>query len=151
MAHFRSPNPYDPHFALPDNVLAEPPGRGTITTAQLPRRTMGFVPEDWDGGFALPNYIRDEPHGRGTAIHTFQARRKTIPFKIPESLGGVVETYRPIIIAASLTGAIAGAYHGYKRNDSVGWALGWSVLGSFLPFLTIPLSIAQGFGQKKKR
>jgi len=152
MAQFRSPNPYDPHFALPDNVLAEPPGRGTITTAQLPRRTMGFVPKDWDGGFALPNYIRAEPHGRGTAISTYQARRKTIPFKIPESLAGIEEMYaHPAMQAAGMVGAVAGAYHGYKRNNSIAWALVWSVLGGSMPFFTIPVSVAQGFGKRKKR
>ncbi len=54
--------------------------------------------------------------------------------------------------AASLAGAISGAYHGYKRNNgSVGWAFGWSVFGGLLPFFSIPLSLAEGFGKPEKK
>lgn len=45
-------------------------------------------------------------------------------------------------------GAAAGAYHGYKRNDSIGWAIAWALLGSMFPVVTIPLSFAQGFGKR---
>ena len=47
-------------------------------------------------------------------------------------------------------GAVQGAYHGYKRNQSAGWAFGWFLLGGIVPFFTIPLSIAQGFPSYKK-
>jgi hypothetical protein len=50
---------------------------------------------------------------------------------------------------ASIAGAGMGAYHGYKRNNSWGWALGWAVLGSLVPVITIPVSFAQGFGKRK--
>jgi len=53
---------------------------------------------------------------------------------------------------AKATSALSGAamaYHGYKRTGSVGWALGWSVFGSMLPFFAVPISLAQGFGKKK--
>jgi len=50
--------------------------------------------------------------------------------------------------ALSLAGAGTGAYHGYKRNrGSVGWAIGWFLLGGIFPIITIPVSIAQGFGK----
>lgn len=49
---------------------------------------------------------------------------------------------------ASTAGVILGAYHGYRRNSSVGWAIGWGVLGGLFPFITIPISIAQGFGKR---
>ena len=51
--------------------------------------------------------------------------------------------------AGSMAGGISGAYHGYKRNDSVGWAIGWGLLGSAFWPITIPISLAQGFGQRK--
>ena len=53
-------------------------------------------------------------------------------------------------LAASTAGLAAGAYHGYKRNDSVGWAVGWALLGSMFPFITIPVSFAQGFGKRAR-
>jgi len=43
--------------------------------------------------------------------------------------------------------ALACAYHGYKRNDSIGWALVWFLLGG-IP-LTPVIAIAQGFGDRK--
>ena len=43
----------------------------------------------------------------------------------------------------------ASAYHGYKRNDSVGWAIGWGLLGALFPIITPTIAIAQGFAKPK--
>lgn len=51
--------------------------------------------------------------------------------------------------ALVLAGAAIGVYHGFKRDNSVAWALGWGVMGATLPVLTIPLALAQGIGQPK--
>lgn len=95
MAQFRIPNhPYDPHFALPQNVMDEPPGRGTITTAQIRRRTFdspSYVPPSWSAHFALPRYIQQERLGKG-AQHTHWAQRKTIDRQIHDPL--LPKTYR---------------------------------------------------------
>lgn len=49
---------------------------------------------------------------------------------------------------ASIAGATTGAYHGYRRNNgSVGWAIGWFIFGGILPFLSVPISLAEGFGK----
>src|SRR5262249_12974818 len=45
----------------------------------------------------------------------------------------------------------ASAYHGYKRNNSVGWALWWGLMGSLAPVLTPVVAVAQGFGKPRKR
>ena len=47
----------------------------------------------------------------------------------------------------STIGTVMGAYHGYKRDDSVGWAIGWALLGGAFWPLTIPIMLAQGFGK----
>lgn len=53
-------------------------------------------------------------------------------------------------LIAGIAGGALGAYHGYKRNHgSVGWAIGWSIFGSLMPFFSIPLSLAEGFGKPK--
>lgn len=49
--------------------------------------------------------------------------------------------YSALVIAS--TGA--SAYHGYKRNDSVGWAIVWGLLGGLFPVITPAIAIAQGF------
>lgn len=52
--------------------------------------------------------------------------------------------------ALSVAGAALGAYHGYKRDASVGWALWWAFAGAVVPVVTIPVALAQGFGQPAK-
>lgn len=41
-----------------------------------------------------------------------------------------------------LVGAGA-AYHGYMRNKSVLWAIGWYVGGFLFPLITVPVAVAQ--------
>jgi hypothetical protein len=54
--------------------------------------------------------------------------------------------------AISTLGTGLGAYHGYKRNGgSVGWAIGWGLLGGLVPIITVPVALAQGFGKRKGR
>ena len=52
-------------------------------------------------------------------------------------------------LASSLAvvGTAAGAYHGYKRTGSTGWAIGWALAGGLFPIITIPVALAQGFGK----
>ena len=50
--------------------------------------------------------------------------------------------------ALSIAGTALGAYHGYKRNNSIGWAIGWGLLGGAFPFIVIPVAYAQGIGDK---
>lgn len=67
---------------------------------------------------------------------------------VPVGASLEISATRQVIGAA---GAAAGAYHGYKRNKSVGWAVGWALLGGIVPIITVPLSLAQGFGKAKKK
>jgi len=52
---------------------------------------------------------------------------------------------------AAYTAAVgASVYHGYKRNQAdnpIFWALMWGVAGSIVPVITVPVAIAQGFGE----
>lgn len=41
----------------------------------------------------------------------------------------------------------ASAYHGYKRNNSIGWALWWGFCGTIAPIITPVIAMAQGFGK----
>lgn len=58
------------------------------------------------------------------------------------------ETLTNAYAAASVVGTAAGAYHGYRRTGSVGWAIGWAVMGALFPIVTIPVALAQGFGKR---
>ena len=49
-----------------------------------------------------------------------------------------------------IAGTAVGAYHGYKRNNSVGWAVAWAFLGGLVPIITVPVALAQGLGKPKE-
>lgn len=77
----------------------------------------------------------------------------------PEQLGETTTTttntdgtVSTIVSLGRLAGAVTGAYHGYKRNNgSVGWAIGWFLLGGAFWPVTIPVSLAQGFGKPEQK
>jgi hypothetical protein len=52
-------------------------------------------------------------------------------------------------VAAVSAGAMV--YHGYKRNGSIGWAIGWGLLGLIFPIFTVPVALAQGFAKPRVR
>ncbi len=52
-----------------------------------------------------------------------------------------------VLAAAGVVGLGVGAYHGWKRNESLGWSLVWAAAGLVAPIITIPLAVAQGFGE----
>lgn len=51
--------------------------------------------------------------------------------------------------AVSTASMAASAYHGYKRNRTVGWALLWGLSGALFPIITPTIAVAQGFGKRK--
>lgn len=51
--------------------------------------------------------------------------------------------------ALTLAAAGAGAYHGFRRNQSVGWAVGWFAMGLIFPIFTSALALGEGFGKRK--
>jgi hypothetical protein len=72
-----------------------------------------------------------------------------LPEHQPGSLSGIDTLYQnQAYQALGVIGMATGAYHGYKRNDSVGWAIVWALLGGAVPIITIPVSIAQGYGKR---
>jgi len=48
---------------------------------------------------------------------------------------------------ASAASVAVSTYHGYKRNDSIGWALVWGACGGLFPVVTPAIAIAQGLGK----
>jgi len=54
----------------------------------------------------------------------------------------------PVARAAFVAAAGASAYHGYKRNNSIGWAIWWGLMGGLFPIITVPVALAQGFGKR---
>jgi hypothetical protein len=59
----------------------------------------------------------------------------------------VSQPVRTLMWVAGTASVGALAYHGYRRNSSIGWALVWGILGGALWPLALPISFAQGFGK----
>ena len=47
----------------------------------------------------------------------------------------------------AVAGTGLGAFHGYRRTGSVGWAIAWAILGGLFPIITLPIAYAQGFAK----
>lgn len=45
--------------------------------------------------------------------------------------------------------AIALTYHGYRRTGSIVWAMVYGLLGRWIPAVSVPIALAQGYGEKK--
>ena len=58
--------------------------------------------------------------------------------------------WKTVWAIASVLSVGASAYHGYRRNDSVGWAIWWGLMGGIFPVVTPAIALAQGFGQPKR-
>ena len=43
------------------------------------------------------------------------------------------------------------AYHGYKRNNSVGWAIAWGLMGTMFPIIAPVIAFAEGFAKPIQR
>ena len=43
----------------------------------------------------------------------------------------------------------ASAFHGYRRNGTLGWAAAWGIIGYVVPVITPAVAIAQGFAKPK--
>jgi len=64
------------------------------------------------------------------------------------AVGGGIYAGWALISTVSMA---AGAYHGYRRNNSVGWAIWWAFMGGLFPVITPVIAFAQGYGQPAKK
>lgn len=86
---------------------------------------------------------------------TPMAPRASFPPPLAPRAVGYMPTYEatPAQVAwgvASTVSAAACVYHGYKRNNSVGWALVWGFFGAIAPVITPVIAIAEGFGEPRR-
>lgn len=69
---------------------------------------------------------------------------------VPNIVMGTVSAY-PLWTFLSVVSSAAGAFHGYRRNQSVGWAVAWGAAGAVFPIVTPAIALAQGFGERAKK
>lgn len=58
--------------------------------------------------------------------------------------------YAMYYMALSTVSGGLSAFHGYRRNESIPWAIVWGLMGGLFPIFTPVIAVAQGFGKKKE-
>ena len=128
---YSAPNARPQGFPL--NTLAAQPSCGCAqgpVAAPLSRALTPFAPTPaWSS-----NLFGAQPGANGTGTGQLTPN------------DGALST---LASGVAVAGTALGAYHGYKRTESLGWALGWALLGGMFPFITIPVALAQGFGRRE--
>ena len=109
---------------------------------------MQVTMEDFDSGFGA------SPDGLGATVRMGGFGDDAIAPAASQGPAGnpgpnTMQALKVAYAIASMAGSAMGAYHGYKRNDSIGWAIGWAFLGGLFPVIVIPVAFAQGFGERK--
>jgi len=87
---YRKPHPWDPKYAIPKYVMAEPGLRGTFTAKYRRRRSIDApsIPAPWRTGYAYPDYVGKEPIGRGVYRTKYMPRR-TVDTLVPRYISGL--------------------------------------------------------------
>lgn len=98
---------------------------------------------NWDSGYPPHEYRAAETRGLG---ETPYVPDYILPGQ-PEQIGALeLPDFTSI---ETMAGTAIGAYHGYKRTKSIGWTVGWAVLGGLFPLITGAIALAQGFAKPK--
>lgn len=81
---------------------------------------------------------------------SYQGSQKFPIYNYGPTAGNTDEAIANLTNAARLPATGLLAYHGYKRTNSVGWAIGWAIAGYLSPLIAGGVAVAQGFGERKK-
>jgi len=110
--------------------------------------SMGAV-----GSYALYRPTRGMPRGVGddqtTTTSTDQAPVAVpvpVPVPVPVREPLIDTTLAVVLVGIDVLSTAGLAYHGYRRNHSIGWAIVWALLGGAFPIIGWPVALAQGFG-----
>lgn len=60
----------------------------------------------------------------------------------------VGDTFDSAVNMASYAAIGVAAFHGYRRNRSVGWAIAWAAAAAVAPLITTGVAFAQGLGKR---
>lgn len=85
--------------------------------------------------------------GMGQAVPSAAPTPSTSTAVVHAEMGAVPS----VLYLASLAASGALAYHGYKRNNSVGWALVWGLAGGIVWPVSLAIAFSQGFAKSRLR
>lgn len=132
ISHFRAPYKNWSYLGMGSDDMAD---AGSVLSPTFQ------IPSDTEEPIQPPSVLATPPVGVPRALNT-------TPAAPPAAGGSTLSTLNTIL---SYGGMVAGAYHGYKRNNgSIGWAIGWAILGGMWP-IAIPIMLVQGFAKPASR
>lgn len=131
--------PGEPFWNMPGGWGPRPPA---YATDNFPRPTSGGA------GLTDPRTLH---HGVGALLRGSTKLGVGALAQATEPMSDVDRGAWLIWSGLGVVGGALGVYHGYKRNNSIGWGIWWGLMGSMFPIITLPLAFAQGFGKRKGR
>lgn len=81
--------------------------------------------------------------------HLGQNADQLTPPERPSGWNPMTTPWQKAMMVAGTVSVPVLAYHGYRRNDSVGWAIVWGLFGSWVWPITVPVAFAQGYAKRK--
>lgn len=107
----------------------------------------------WGQRASLRPVMRDVTHAQPMGHTAYQHVGHTAYMHVGDTTTDVQATIDNMSQTEKLVrgGAVAAlVYHGYKRNHSIGWAIGWGLVAVLSPIIGGAIALAQGFGKTKR-
>jgi len=123
-----------PPYSSPDSVASLVISQGLI-------QEVGATASDLTVTSDGQDIVIESPGGHTTRLVPLH------PAPLPAGFMGRSPTMQAIAYASSGIGV----YHGYRRNNSLGWGLWWGLLGFMFPIIVPAVALAQGLGKPKAR
>lgn len=126
-----------------------PAGRSAARIYDRPNRFRGPIDRPIDRGIRAARSGRHiDRMGRAVMPHLFRGSVTRSGYSgLGASELNVMSSFWAL---AAIASSGASAYHGYKRNNSIGWAIAWGLLGGIAPVITPAVAVAQGFGERRR-
>lgn len=144
------------------------PGHRTATPQQfqnLPRPSLQNGPHAFGSIFEVTSlgnlgkvrrFLGDAAvPGQAEAVEELQQAAEGMqsnedPYIPNASAAGRVPLWAVAGLYAAPVSAAVSAYHGYRRHNSLGGAIGWAVMGGLFPLITPAVGLAQGWGKRAR-
>jgi hypothetical protein len=142
-------------YTQPPNQFLNPPRTTPGFPQNLARQTLNGL------GRFRRIALGDLPAASPAAL-TNQSADPTVSSNVPGTTPGVVThvvvdrmDWSPatLVVAGTIATAssLVSLYHGYKRNNSLGWGLLWGLFGATFPLITPTVALAQGYAVRRGR
>jgi hypothetical protein len=136
-------------------LAADAPGTVTVPSGSpFDAAITGFLLQSpKPGSTEVANFLKAFKAADRTAVAQALIARGVSASAISSALGFLNtsgKTNSTIWGLLTVASAAASGYHGIKRNHgSIGWGIGWFLLGGIAPVLVPVVAVAQGFAKPK--